>query len=539
MTNLSGGRESDSEAPVSEFTEPHPKGSVENAAWNIVGVLTAIAISFITAPLLIYNLGTSKYGMFLLIGSFTGLLSIMNFGLGEATVRYVAAYHGDSDFAGVNRIFASTLSFYGVLAVVVFVVVFATAPMIATVLDSNVQADQFEMFVWVIRLAALAFGIRIIGSTYGMIAPALQRFDITSKINIVGNALKTAGYVAFAIAGYDLIWLFAWDVVLETGFAFVSVMVARCLLPGLGLLPSFSFHGLRETIGYSAFAFLTWAFHTMHREAGKLLMGRFLGAAHVAYLGTPDNLAQRLHGVVVAGTETLVPRFSAERDPKSRESLYWNALWFASALSLILLVPFIVLVPDFLRLWISPEFGQEGGMAGRLLAVFLISQGAFAPVASYYRGIGKPWYVTVWIVASLSITVAAGLRLIPVYGVVGAAYAYLAGSVSPFLAVVIGGFYAFGSSAARKLGRSIVLPYFAGLVICLVGLFIRSRLGELGWFGLVGFGSALLLTSLGVLVGADLFLGGDDPPSKRLIGKLSGHRSVKAILVRLQAIRTS
>ena len=37
-------------------------------------------------------------GIFLLIGSILGLLGVMNFGLGEATLRYVARYYGEGDW---------------------------------------------------------------------------------------------------------------------------------------------------------------------------------------------------------------------------------------------------------------------------------------------------------------------------------------------------------------------------------------------------------------------------------------------------------
>ena len=125
----------------------------------------------------------------------------------------------------------------------------------------------------------------------------------------------------------------------------------------------------------------------------------------MAYLGTPDSVAQRIHMVIASGTEALIPRFSANRDPKADEALFWGATWSALALSVILLIPFCVLLPDFLSLWINPTFARESGIAGQVLCAYFIWQGAFAPVAAYFRGVGKPWFVTVVILIALIITV--------------------------------------------------------------------------------------------------------------------------------------
>jgi Na+-driven multidrug efflux pump len=233
--------------------------------------------------------------------------------------------------------------------------------------------------------------------------------------------------------------------------------------------------------------------------------------------------------IVTSGSDALIPRFSAERNPKAAESLFWNSVWSAIAVSLILLVPFGVLVPDFLRLWINPEFALASGRAGQILALYLISQGAFSPVAAYFRGSGKPWFVSGVIASALVITVLSSIRLIPQYGVKGAAYAYLAGSGATFLGVIVGGIYAFRRSSVRLL-RSVAVPIAAGLVSCLLGMSIRGHFGVLSWTGLFSLG-ALLLGVAGVLVvTSDLLLGGKSASSKHLLIRIATNRRCSVLL---------
>jgi len=209
-------------------------------------------------------------------------------------------------------------------------------------------------------------------------------------------------------------------------------------------------------------------------------------------------VAQRLHEVIAGGVEASLPRFSANRDIRTAESLFWSMTWVGLAFSLIFLIPFIILVGDFLRLWISLEFSEHSKAIGQLLGAYLISQGAFVAPAAYFRGIGKPWVVTLVIFGSLTITVISGLVMIPSFGAIGIGYAYFAGSAAPFLGVIAGSFYAFGRPAGIKLAKIVAAPLFSAIIAGGFGLYISRYVGAETWLKLIinGFLLAAITTVL-------------------------------------------
>ncbi|MEZ5276845.1 MAG: hypothetical protein R3F07_10745 [Opitutaceae bacterium] len=111
-----------------------PRSAAGNAIWNAFSTFWGIAISFVLAPLLIKNLGTDQYGILLIIWSVTGMLGVMNFGMGEATLRYVALYFGKDDLSGVNRVMGSTLTFYLVVCLLAGTGLFLGSPYLVNVL---------------------------------------------------------------------------------------------------------------------------------------------------------------------------------------------------------------------------------------------------------------------------------------------------------------------------------------------------------------------------------------------------------------------
>jgi len=310
---------------ASRAVNSRPKGAMTNAGWNGLFTLWSGVISLLLTPLLIHHLGVPQYGILLLIWSITGILGLANFGLGEATLRYVAYHYGDGNLTGVNRVFGSTLSFYAVTCLILSVVLFAFSPILVTLL--KIPTEEHQLVGWLLRLSALVFSLGVVSRAFGAIPMALQRYDISSKINIGQSVVRSIGYILLVISKFGLVHLILWDIVTYIGTLCVQVTVIRKLSPGVRLLPSFSFRGLREIIGYSMYSFLTYLFYMMFRESGKLMLGRYLGPSPVAYLGTPDNVSQRIHMLVSSSGETLLPRFSANRDPMVTRSLFLNGTW--------------------------------------------------------------------------------------------------------------------------------------------------------------------------------------------------------------------
>ena len=71
-----------------------------NAFWNILSNVLNILLLFILTPIITKGLGDAQYGIYIILGTIGGALSIINLGLGEATLRYVAFYYSKNDNEG-------------------------------------------------------------------------------------------------------------------------------------------------------------------------------------------------------------------------------------------------------------------------------------------------------------------------------------------------------------------------------------------------------------------------------------------------------
>jgi O-antigen/teichoic acid export membrane protein len=238
---------------ATEVVNSVPKGAMTNVGWTGLFTLWSGVISFLLTPLMIHHLGVPQYGILLLMWSFTGMLGLVNLGLGEATLRYVAYHFGNGDLSGVNRVFGSTVSFYSMISVAVSVILFSFAPVFVAFL--NIPAGEQRLVSWLFRLSALVFSLGLFTRAFESIPMALQRYDISSKIKIGQSVVRSIGYVLLIISNFGILHLVLWDVMTCVGALCVDIAVIRRLCPEIRLFPSFSFRGLREIVGYSVYSF--------------------------------------------------------------------------------------------------------------------------------------------------------------------------------------------------------------------------------------------------------------------------------------------
>ncbi len=522
--------------PALQEAAGRSRSAVVNAGWNAFATVWGIAAGFVLAPVMIHSLGTSQYGTLLLVWSFTGVLGVVSSGFGEATLRYVAFYNSAGDMEGVNRVFGSNLSFYIVACSAVCIPLLAGAHWIVLLL--NIDEGQRATVALLLRLAGVVFSLQVISGAFASVAMALHRYDIASKMVMGQSFLRTAGYIALALSGFGAVQMLVWDVAVGSGALCLNMAIARRVLPDARLIPSWSLRGLKEIAGYSIFSYLTFVFHSLYRESGKYILGALFGPAAVTFLATPDSIAHRIYMVIVSGIETLMPRFSATKDELAARRLVLDSTWTSLAATIPLLVPLVVLMPDFLRLWISPEFARESSAVGQLVALALIPGSAYTPIATLLRGSGRPGHVTAVMAGVGCATLVISLILVPSNGLVGVGYAYLLSSVIWLIGLLFAWSRTIKAPLA-PLARSVGVPLLLGAVALGGETIIRVGIGgHLNWIAFVGLGTAFTALTGALLVGVDRLFGGRSP-STQLLEHLMHSTRLSSFLARGQAARVS
>src|SRR5947209_11769551 len=110
-----------SETPRSirpEAPQPTAVRTKRNVLFNWAGFGVASIVNFLLSPFIIHHLGNTVYGIWVLMMSLTGYLSLLDLGVRIAVTRYVAKFHAESDVARASRTVSSALAIFAVAGIV-------------------------------------------------------------------------------------------------------------------------------------------------------------------------------------------------------------------------------------------------------------------------------------------------------------------------------------------------------------------------------------------------------------------------------------
>lgn len=415
---------------------------LRNVGWNLLGQAGAWAVSFVLTPYLVRRLGNDGYGLYILLHVAAGYALLLNFSAGSAALKFTAEF-ARSDSRGLRQTvaYAALLHLLGALLGATLLYLAAGA-----CVDRLFQVPPRlrDAGVWMLRAGAAGTVFLALYQCAGAVLQGLERFDAHNLLVLAQSALLPLGAALLVSRGFGLRGVAAWYAALHAALALVAAVSAwRFLAPrwhgpeGAGIsLPRFWRYGASLWAGQAGSA--------VTAQLDKVLLGHHRSLASVTLYAVPANLLARLQLVPAAISSTLLPVLSGLSGRDGREDLprlYLRStralLWAALAAPGLL----FALMPQFLTLWLGPEFGRASVWPARLL---VISHAAgllsFVPSAVAV-GRGRPLYQTYAGAAQALLSLAGWLWLVPRYGLLGAAWGTLAAqclTVSFYLAAVHG-----------------------------------------------------------------------------------------------------
>jgi O-antigen/teichoic acid export membrane protein len=293
------------------------------------------------------------------------------------------------------------------------------------------------------------------------------------------------------------------------------------------LLPCPSREGLKEVFGYGIYSMVSNILGTIWSQADRILLGTMVSSASVGYLSAPKNLTLRANSAVSGVGSVLFPKFSALQDPEEIKKLFLDATWLLLGTSVVIFVPMTVLFPDFLRLWINPDFALKSAWVGQVIAFSCLVRGSFVPYENLFRGMGKPKYLSIIHFGSGITSLALNLILIPRFGLAGAGYSFLLTIFWGFGAIIFSWKRVLGMESMRALLPVVLFPIISGIAVTAIASGIRPHLGTPGWLGLILMGFTLVLMAGGFIIVGEIVFG--NQPSRIVILKNLFHR-IKLLL---------
>ena len=133
------------------------KNARKNVIFSGVGYALPLVAALATIPVMVISLGTDLYGLYIICTSLIGFMTLVDLGIGQTVIKYVAEYEATDKRAKVQPVLNVALLIYLVIGLLSAVLLFVFSSNVAAALYTDVQKQVLAQQVLQITALPLFF----------------------------------------------------------------------------------------------------------------------------------------------------------------------------------------------------------------------------------------------------------------------------------------------------------------------------------------------------------------------------------------------
>lgn len=433
-----------------------------------------LAAVLVLSPYVYESLGAQQNGAWVVVVSWTGLLSLLVLGVPMATVRFVGAEAAKGDLAALNRVVATcqrTLCVLALAALVVGLGLWAWfrvgwlqgSP--GAAFDAAQRADASLAFLLIVLQVAAAFVLRL---PYAVLE-AHKDFAARNML-MAGEVLLRTGLTLACLAWRpSLSTLAAVLVATMVVENLAARAVARARHPGL----EFRLDGADAALVKPLLKFSVWALllnvgALLSFRVAAIVISTHLPPSEATWFDFGNKFFDPLAGLLIAVGAVVMPHAAhlstrGATDELREVYLRWSKV--CTLASLVVLTFLVFVGPAFLLVWAGPEVAERSSAVLLVLCAgflpYLPVRGVSVPVL---MGSGEARTPALAMLGTGLANVLLSLVLVRTHGIVGVAV----GTALPtalFAAWVLPAACRRAGVGLGEYARSVVAPQLAGAAV--------------------------------------------------------------------------
>lgn len=395
----------------------------KGAFLSYITIILTNGIGLLLTPFMISRLGDSEYGLYTLIGSLIGYISVLDFGLTNTIVRFVAKYRAKQDRAGEENFLATTMLIYGVISTIIVIA--------GIVMYFNLDSTFQKLTPGELVKAKIMFGILIFnlaislpGGAFTSICSAYEHFVFPRALNIVKYVVRSAMVVGLLVMGGDSVSIVILDTVLNL---FIIGLGGYYVLRKLKVnfrLHHFDWQFVKEIFAYSVWIFIFALVGQFQWRAGQIILGIVSGTTAVAIYGVGIMLGTYYGAFSTAISGVFLPRATKMTVQEATNAELTSEMIKIGRFSLLTLLMilggFLLYGKQFVHLWVGDTYADSWAIA--LIIMFSYTLPLVQSFAnSMLEARSKFSFKAITYISLIVIGTAVGAYLVRFWGVIGLA----------------------------------------------------------------------------------------------------------------------
>ena len=381
-------------------------------------------IALVYTPFMLRLMGQSEYGLYSLVASVVAYLTILDFGFGNAIIRYTAKYSAESKFDELSSLFGMFLIMYigvGIIALIAGISLYLNVDLL---FEQSMTAYELREAQAMVLLMVLNVVFTFPLSVFPSIIIAYEKFTFHKLVNLVRILLQPCIMIPLLLMGYKAMGMVVLTTILNLGTLLIYCWYCFYKLHIKIVFKGFSRPLIKEASIYSFYVFLTIIVDRAFWSTGQFILGILSGTKDVAIYSLVVQLCNYYMAFSLAISGVFLPKMtqlvSEKRSMIEVSDLFIKIGRIQFIIMAYILFGFILFGKVFVSYWA----GNGYEMVYPLTVLIMIPQ--TIPLIqnlgiSVLQALNRQRFRSFLNVIVALISVAVGYELTKVFGVVGCA----------------------------------------------------------------------------------------------------------------------
>lgn len=330
------------------------------AILNYVVIILNTLVGLLYTPYMLRMMGQSEYGLYALVASVIGYLTVLDLGLGNAIVRYTAKFRAEGKTKEQYEMFGMFLILYLAIGVIALFAGMGLYFNVDNMFGDTMNASELDHARTMMLILVFNLVFTFPMSIFGSIMSAYERFVFPKVINIIRVVLNTLIMIALLHMGYKAIAMVVVHTIFNVLTLVINYIYCKRQLQIEIHFGHFKWNFLKEVAIYSFWIFLNVIMDKIYWSTGQFVLGAVSGTAAIAVFA----VAIQLHGMYMqfstAISGVFLPKVTGmvalRKNKKEISDLFIRTGRMQNIVMAFILFGFIVFGKSFIILWAGAEY---------------------------------------------------------------------------------------------------------------------------------------------------------------------------------------
>lgn len=277
---------------------------------SYVSIIATTLVQLVYTPFLIRMLGQSEYGLYSLIYSIIGYLTILDLGFGNAIVVYTSKYRAQKKYNEEKKLhgmFFLIFCIIGAVAGLIGIILFFNVDNLfgATMTTTELSKAKIMMIILTINII-----LTFIFNIYTSILNAYEKFVYQKVISLLNTILRPLIMIPLLFLGFKSITMVLVITVLNLIIMLSNYLYCRKKLNIIIKYQGFDKTIFKTILGYSIWIFLTIIVDKVNWSLDQFILGTVSGTIAVSIYSVATNFNTLFLNISTALSGVFLPKMS-------------------------------------------------------------------------------------------------------------------------------------------------------------------------------------------------------------------------------------